>query len=594
MKISKKMKKYYLIIPILALMVGSCQKEGLDETNVTTIIRPSEEVITGSVTGYIVDENQVAVKDATVSHHEEMTLSDAEGKFTFTDIELYKDGSLLSVRKDGFFQGSKKFYAADDNVIQIQLSPKTFLSDTDASTGGRVDISEAFIVLPGGSYLAEGSQLYDGKVNVYGQWINPADKDDSNEMPGDLTGYDVKGDFKAITCFSMLKVGIEDVSNREIDLPEDKSATINFPIPEELIKFAPEEISLWYFDELNGSWIEEGIAILDNDRYVGEVNRIAAWACGFPSPHVEISASLISDGDILASKKIKLLDTQTGYISYLTTNENGHFTTRIPLNSNLDLEVDHTCSNQPLSIKLGIQSSSNELGLQNLPNTGSGMIQVKGVITDCIGANNLNAYLKVDIGGTKFMINTHDGEFDLPFSTSCSDSKISMVAIELENGYASEKLSHSITERIDLHEIPLCHSVQSGYDFSFSHMNWADQLENEVRHSWTVRTISSSNKKTIFNPRIVNENQNDIVYLSGAFVVIEGSNVVNYLLRCESQGFSISGTCEVLRESHDGFYSYRFFNPSPDPEIDKTDSDIFPADHTSDIEMINFDLVYYD
>ncbi len=594
MKISKKMKKYCIIIPMLALMIGSCQKEGLDETNVVTVIRPSEEVITGSVTGYIVDENQDAVKDAIVSHHEEMTQTDADGKFTFTDIELYKDGSFLSVIKDGFFQGSKKFYAADDNIIKIQLSPKTFLSDTDASVGGRIDINEAYIVLPGGNYLSQGSQLYNGKVNVYGQWINPADKDDSKEMPGDLTGYDSGGDFKAITCFSMLKVGIEDISDQGIDLPKDKSATINFPIPDELLDFARDEISLWYFDELNGSWIEEGIAILENNRYVGEVKRIAVWACGFPSPHVEISASLISNGDLLARKIIKLLDSQTGYISYLNTNENGHFTTRIPMNSDLDVEVDHTCTNQPLSKNLGIFPSSEKLGLQDLPSTGSGMMQVKGVIKDCNGANKLNAYMKVDIGGTKFMINTHNGEFDLPFSTSCTDSIISMVAIDLENEYASEKISLSITERIDLQQIPLCHSVQSGYDFSFSHMNWADQLKNEVRHSWTVRTITSSNKKTIFNPKIVNENQNDIVYLSGAFVVIEGSDLVNYLLRCESQGFSISGTCEVLRESHDGFDSYRFFNPSPNPEIDETDSDIFPADHTSDIEMIDFNLVYYD
>ena len=42
---------------------------------------------------------------------------------------------------------------------------------------------------------------------------------------------------------------------------------------------APETINLWYFDEENGYWKEEGQAIKDGNKYVAEVTHFTWWNC---------------------------------------------------------------------------------------------------------------------------------------------------------------------------------------------------------------------------------------------------------------------------------------------------------------------------
>lgn len=598
MEFIQKMKKFYLIIPILALLMTSCKKDGTDEiVSITPTIKPPEQVIQGSIMGQVLDEEQLPIPDASVGHLDDFTTTDDEGLFSFTDIELFEDGSLLTIEKDGYIKGSKKFYASDDNVLSIQLSPKTILENTSSSEGGRVDINEAFIILPSGGYETSENQIYSGDLRVFGKWLNPAQEQDSYEMPGDLTGYDELGELKALICFSMLKVGIEDNSEDIIQLTGDQTAIISFPIPQELLEYAPEEISLWYYDEANGSWIEDGVAILVAGRYEGEVSHISVWACGISQPVIEVSGSFNSNGVVLGSKKIKLIDYQSGYRAFSTTNEKGHFTAKMPAGINLNIEIENECSNLPLKDVVGILTDNEDLGPRDIESDGSGLVRIKGTITDCSDNRiSSNSFLKIEIGDTKSLINIQNGEFDFQRGTSCADSEITVVVIDPQSGAASELLVRVIDNEIDFGNIKLCESIEAGYYVDYGHMDWFEKLDNEVHHSWGTRTILSNNKKTIFNPSITSTLNNDIVYLSGAFVIVEDSKIANYLLRFETQGFSVSGTCEVqIIEEDIGINSYRFSNNSQ-VEITFTDSTKLPVgvSNTSDIGNVEFDLVYYD
>jgi len=130
------------------------------------------------------------------------------------------------------------------------------------------------------------------------------------------------------------------------------------------------------------------------------------------------------------------------------------------------------------------------------------------------------------------------------------------------------------------------------FDIDYMHMNWKDELATSVRHSWRVNTISGgADKRFMITPSIINEESKE-VYMTGVFVFYEGTNTATYTLEYKSQGFNVSGSCNVEKHEHDGYNSYRFTDTSSDLSI--IDDTAFPGALTNDVGAVTFDLVYYD
>ena len=266
------MKKLYskntaVIIITLIIILFACKKTNVD--NITPA--PPVTVVTASVAGRVTDLNNAPVSDASVAAGASTTTTDANGQFTLKDLQLDKDAGFVKVTRAGYFTGSRTFLVNGNttNNIKIQMIPKTVSGTIASSSGGNVDVTGgAKINFTASSFVnAISNTAYSGDVSVAGYYLNPADANFREYMPGDLRGISAANKENILKSFGMLSVEMNDAGGQKLQLATGKTATITIPIPSAMQAAAPATISLWYFDETKGIWKEEGTATKQTTNY---------------------------------------------------------------------------------------------------------------------------------------------------------------------------------------------------------------------------------------------------------------------------------------------------------------------------------------
>src|SRR5207342_1983487 len=99
---------------------------------------------------------------------------------------------------------------------------------------------------------------------------------------------------------------------------------VQIKVPTEMLATAPSTIPMWYFDEQDGTWREEGDASLSGDIYSTTVHHFSFWNCDAGFPTIKWEATFMRSDDSPASQVmvcIKIKDLNTTRCDY--TNDNG-------------------------------------------------------------------------------------------------------------------------------------------------------------------------------------------------------------------------------------------------------------------------------
>jgi hypothetical protein len=346
MKIAKLIS--YSAIALIAIYFFSCTKDNNAKPP------PPEE---GSVAGVITDLSNNPVNNATVIGGTATTTTDANGKFTLTNVQFTADTVLVNVTKDGFFQGSKSFVSTTNTVnnAKIQLISKPAPSSITASSGGDVAISGGGSVnFIGGFVNASNGNAYTGNVSVSTIYLNSTDPNFSASVPGNLKGVSVTNQQGVLQSFGVLAVELNDASGNKLQLAQGKTATITLPIPAALLGNAPVSIPLWYFDDVKGWWKEEGTATKQGNNYVGVVKHFSFWNVGDISGTVTLTASFTDSisGAAFANKLVSIIR-----LDSTTTSENtditGTVSGLVPVNEMLIMRVFGDCGAMVYSSLIG-------------------------------------------------------------------------------------------------------------------------------------------------------------------------------------------------------------------------------------------------
>ena len=182
---------------------------------------------------------------------------------------------------------------------------------------------------------------YNGQVNVAAQWISPLSNDMVKIMPGDLRGITKNNALKLLNTYGMAAVELSGTAGQLLQLAPGKKATLSFPLPATVAGTAPVNIPLWYFDEVNGLWREDGVAVKTSNSYVGQVSHFSFWNCDTPADYVDLSCTLMDDaGNPLPNVLVKLsIAVGSSQAVYGYTDTSGYVSGPVPANSQLLLEI---------------------------------------------------------------------------------------------------------------------------------------------------------------------------------------------------------------------------------------------------------------
>lgn len=240
------------------------------------------------VTVYVVDTRNNPVKGADIEFAGQKMSTDAKGVAVFKDARFPQNMGYIKVSKDGFFDGSRTILAVDkehesQTQARIMLVPlnrvAVISSDREEQVRFSVEQGEITIDFRAG-YLNEDGSEYHGEVTVYATYLDPRDESTTQRMPGDLVGIRTDNSIVQLITYGMVNVQLVGESGQILQI--QNPAIITAPIHPDQRADAPDVMPMWYFNEDDGIWVEEGEANRVGNTYVAEVSHFTSWNYDWP------------------------------------------------------------------------------------------------------------------------------------------------------------------------------------------------------------------------------------------------------------------------------------------------------------------------
>jgi hypothetical protein len=391
-----------LLLLTMILFFGACQKSpSLSENPTVIAVLPDLATkVTSSVSGFVTDENEVAVQNANVLIGTATTTTDKYGYFEANNVQMVQNAAVVTVTKTGYFKGIKTYIATANKAafFRIKLMPKTNAGTVNGTTGGAVTMTNGLnISFPASAVVnAATNAAYTGTVNVAAFYINPTAADIERIMPGDLRGINTTGNLQILTSYGMAAVELTGTGGELLQIATGKKATLSTPIPTALAATAPNTIPLWSFDEAKGFWKEEGTATKTGNKYVGDVSHFSFWNCDVPNNYVQFNCTVVNTtGQPLQNVKVKIsLVSNPSNAAYAYTDANGYVSGAVPNNAQLNIEVFSSVNCNTVSFSQTFTTTNANVNFGNITiNTAVNAAIITGNVTNCAGAAVTNGYV---------------------------------------------------------------------------------------------------------------------------------------------------------------------------------------------------------
>jgi hypothetical protein len=440
-----------MLFIVTAVLFFSCQKSLDYEAGAGSTPPDLSTKINSSVSGFVTDENDAAVMGASVQFGSSTITTDKYGYFEARNVQVVKEDAVVTVNKPGYFKGIKTYIATvgKSAFFRIKLMPKTIIGTINAASGGLIALPNGVSVkLVGGSIVnAASNAVYSGTVNVAAYWINPTATDLNRIMPGDLRGINIDGSLKLLQTFGMVAVELTGSAGELLQIVNGQKATLTLPIPSSLSATAPATIPLWYFDEANGLWKQEGIATKTGNMYTGEVGHFSFWNYDVPANYVQFNCTLKnSAGNPLAYTFVKITVVGTTNSGYGYTDSSGYVAGAVPNNANLLMEVfsNYGCATPLYSQTFTTTNVNVSLGVITVP-TANNLATINGTVTNCASTPVTNGYILLQEGNifTRYPLN-NAGAYSFSKIFCSFPQTIILIGEDVTNSQQSANVSYVV------------------------------------------------------------------------------------------------------------------------------------------------------
>ena len=453
-------------------IVFSCRKDEITYSEDIVVIQASED---GEVflQGHITDVSKASVAGAQVIVGDQTVTTDEYGFFLMENASVLNGNITISIVKENFITQYRKILIGEGmedafvraSLLSNQNTNHTFESNQTSTITGNGGHKVTFV---SNSIVRENGSDYNGTVHFSSYFIDPTRSDLAYIMPGDLSAINLQGEEVQLVSFGMLYGDLTTPTGEPLHIKEGNNATIELEIQSTQLENAPQQIPLWSLDEQSATWLEEGIAIKQGNKYIAKVSHFSFWNCDAPYPVVEVTGYAYNqDGLPISNTTIFVTVPGVGDTRFCSTDRNGCFYGKFPKDEDMIIGVYNDCDEEAL-LPFGPFSGPTNAGEFQFDISKSGFL-IEGTLQNCDLQPLHPGFVEItDNEGHKILAPTvEDGSFYISFF-SCDDSNITIKGIDPATLNTSEEIVYELTEGLNnLNNINVC-DQQIGDYFNIS------------------------------------------------------------------------------------------------------------------------------
>lgn len=467
----KPIQLFRLLTIVCLICNFSCQKDdGLSGNN-----NPQETIpdtfseyfgneISRDFLGTVIDKNHNPIEGATITIGNETALTDSNGVFIIRDANVNERFGFVKAEKAGYIHASRSVAPSNGtNKVTIMMLDETVVGTVSSGSPSTVTIDGGSSVSFDGNFIKEDGSAYEGSVDVIMHHLDPTNEDMSLQMPGMLYAENEDGAERMLQTLGMLAVELRGSSGEDLNLAEGSTSEIIIPVDASLMNIAPATIPLWYFDEANGYWKEEGVATLQGNMYVGTVSHFSFWNCDIPAEAIMLCVEVLDeDGNELDLMNVTIFSEIFGTTNGIT-NEKGEVCGLVPSNESLSLNifVQNSCNATAIYTE-NIGPFIADSNITITISTNSEIVQetVVGTFNTCDGNPVENGYVILTYGNQSYIDTVINGEFEINLLRCAENNTFSIKGVDFNNLQLTTDINYTYTSPItNIGVISACNSI---------------------------------------------------------------------------------------------------------------------------------------
>ena len=516
--------------------------------------------------GQVVDLQNNPVSGASIMIGNSSTNTDNNGIFIVRNAQVFEKFAYVKAQKSGFIDGSRSLVPSSGvNHVKIMLLPQTVTQTVSSGDIETVSLSNGAQVELSGQYSNLDGSNYSGNVQVTLHFLNPTDDTMTQQMPGMLLAQNYQNEARMLETLGMVAVELRSGTGEKLNLSEGSEATISVPLDPETLNVAPNEIPLWYFDEDNGYWIEEGSATLQGNSYVGTVSHFSFWNCDIPTEYVNICINVSDANNTPLSNLAVSIESEFNGTGHGVTNETGNVCGIIPANQVLNLSYffNGVCNNEEIpntSQTFGPFSQDVNLSIVlDVPEVEEYLETITGSFNNCDGNAVVNGYIEGAIEGGSSIYNiVTDGVFEINVLSCNENSNLSITGYDYDTLETTGEINYTLTSpETDLGNLSACDSIDEFIQYSIDNSEIINFISN-ISTSYNDPTLT-----------IYANNNNDCFYLYGILnnnPVGVYDNIISW--QSTDPGFTLSECQNISNQNNSIQYNLSQFGSTPGEYID--------------------------
>jgi hypothetical protein len=332
----KKIAGYFLFMIAVSMAMNACRKDN-DDSNPGSGSSGGNQV-NATITGIVTDESNQPIIGVQVMAYGNVASTDVNGIFVLKG-DVNKKRCVLEFSRQGFMKRLHALIPSSVvNYVRIMMQGEPLSQSILTGNGGTVNLgSSGSVVFPANAFVINGTSTpYIGEVMVYTNHLTPDNSNFSMLIPGgDLSGVDANSNDVSLYSYGMGSVTLKGTSGEDLQLANGINATITFPIASSQSATAPQSIVLWYLDEADGLWKEEGQATRVGNNYIAVVTHFTWWNCDVSCYRGTINGRVVDcEGTPLANVIVSVNGQMT-----VSTDNDGYYTNWVPAGIPLTFQV---------------------------------------------------------------------------------------------------------------------------------------------------------------------------------------------------------------------------------------------------------------